>query len=60
MNTERSHPPALAVWFLRRLCPKRNREAITGDLFERFREGAPTAGSGVKFWLQSWLALQAN
>ena len=39
MKTEQSHPPALAIWFLRHICPKRNREAITGDLLERFREG---------------------
>jgi hypothetical protein len=40
LNNGRSHPPAAAVWFLRRLCPKRNREAITDDLLERFCEEA--------------------
>jgi hypothetical protein len=53
MNTERSHPPALAVWFLRRLCPKRNREAITGDLLERFHEGR----SDGWFWRQVLAAI---
>jgi hypothetical protein len=53
MNNERSHPPALAVWFLRRLCPKRNREAITGDLLERFREGR----SDGWFWRQVLVAI---
>ena len=48
MKTEQSHPPALAIWFLRRICPKRNREAITGDLLERFREGR----SDGWFWRQ--------
>lgn len=53
MNTGRSHPPALAVWFLRRLCPKRNREAITGDLLEGFREGH----SSGSFWRQVLIAI---
>jgi hypothetical protein len=53
MNNERSHPSALAVWFLRRLCPKRNREAITGDLLERFREGH----SDGWFWRQVLVAI---
>lgn len=53
MNTERSHPSALAVWLLRRLYPKRNREAITGDLLERFREGR----SDGWFWRQVLVAI---
>jgi len=53
MNREWSYPPALAVWFLRRLCPKRNREAITGDLLEKFREGR----SGGWFWRQVLVAI---
>jgi hypothetical protein len=39
MNSEASDPPKSALWLLRRLCPKRNREAITGDLIEKFGEG---------------------
>ena len=39
MSTEPSHPPALAVRLLCHLYPKRNRDAITGDLLERFRDG---------------------
>ena len=53
MRTERSRPPRLAVWFFRRLYPKRNREAITGDLFERFREGR----SDSWFWRQVLVAI---
>jgi hypothetical protein len=53
MKTEGSHPPALALWFLRRLYPKRNREAITGDLLERFGEGR----SGGWFWRQVLVAI---
>ena len=53
MKTERSRPPRLAVWFLRRLYPKRNREAITGDLLERFREGR----SDSWFWRQVLVAI---
>jgi uncharacterized membrane protein len=48
MNSERSRPPVLAVWLLGRFCPKRNREAITGDLLERFGEGRSTGW----FWRQ--------
>jgi hypothetical protein len=53
MNTDRSHPPRLAVWLLRRLCPSRNREAITGDLLERLGEGR----SGGWFWRQVLVAI---
>jgi hypothetical protein len=53
MNTKRSHPPALALWFLRRLCPKRNRETITGDLIESFREGRSVGW----FWRQVLVAI---
>lgn len=48
MNTHRSHPPRLAAWLLRHLCPGRNREAIAGDLLERFAEGR----SDGWFWRQ--------
>jgi len=53
MNTEREQPPALALWFLRRLYPKCNREALTGDLLERFREGR----SSRWFWRQVLVAI---
>lgn len=53
MSTERSTPPALAIWFLRRLYPQRNRDAITGDLLERFREGR----SRGWFWREVLIAI---
>jgi hypothetical protein len=53
MNTEQSNPPALALWFLRCLCPRRNREVLTGDLLERFREGR----SNRWFWRQVVVAI---
>jgi hypothetical protein len=53
MNSERSDPPKSALWLLRRLCPKRNREAITGDLLERFGEGRSTGW----FWHQVLVAI---
>ena len=56
MNTDRSHPPRLAAWFLRHFCPNRNREAITGDLLERFGEGR----SGGWFWRQVLVAILAG
>ena len=59
MNTDRSHPPrlaVLAVWLLRYLCPSRNREAITGDLLERFAEGR----SDGWFWRQVLVATVAG
>lgn len=33
MNREQSQPPALASWLLWHLSPKKNREALAGDLF---------------------------
>ena len=53
MNTDRSNPPRLAVELLRYLCPSRNREAITGDLLERFAEGR----SDGWFWRQVLVAV---
>jgi hypothetical protein len=48
-----SHPPALALWLLRRLCRRRNRDFLTGDLLERFGEGE----SRVWFWRQVMMAI---
>ncbi len=53
MNTGRSHPPALALWFLRRLYPTGNRDAITGDLLERYHEDH----SNGWFWHQVLVAI---
>jgi hypothetical protein len=53
MNSGRSDPPKSALWLLRRLCPKRNREAITGDLLERFGERRSTGW----FWRQVLVAI---
>lgn len=53
MNTKQSEPPGLALWFLRYLCPRRNREVLTGDLLERFREGR----SNRWFWRQVIVAV---
>ena len=48
MNGERSQPPALAVWLLRRVCRNDDHASLVGDLFERFDEGA----SDGWFWRQ--------
>jgi hypothetical protein len=53
MNSERSQPPALASWLLRRLCSTKDREALTGDLYERFGEGQ----SERWFWRQVVIAI---
>ena len=53
MNTEKPHPPAVAVWLLRRLYPKRHREVLIGDLLEKFGEGH----SDAWFWRQVVVAI---
>src|SRR4051794_30288777 len=55
MSKDASHPPpALALWFLEHFCPgNSNKEALTGDLLERFGEGR-TAGW---FWRQVLIAI---
>jgi hypothetical protein len=53
MNRERSHPPALASWLLWHLSPKKNREALAGDLFESFSQGH----SAGWFWRQVLIAV---
>jgi hypothetical protein len=53
MNSKGSQPPALASWLLRRLCGTKDREALTGDLYERFGEGQ----SERWFWRQVVIAI---
>ncbi|MGA7415625.1 MAG: hypothetical protein WBW33_34450 [Bryobacteraceae bacterium] len=52
MNKKRQ-ASALAVWLLRRLYPKRNREAITGDLLEVLHQGR----SEGWFWREVLVAI---
>lgn len=53
MNGKRLRPPALATWMLLRLTPAKNREELTGDLFERFDEGR----SDLWFWRECLIAI---
>jgi hypothetical protein len=53
MRQERTPPPALATWLLRHLCHRDTRDALTGDLFERFSEGE----SDRLFWHQVMVAI---
>lgn len=53
MKTEEPHPPALARWIVRCLYPQRHREALIGDLLERFREERTNSW----FWRQVVLAI---
>ena len=53
MNMRRSQPPALAVWILRHLGPRKAQEAIAGDLFEKFSEGR----SDGWFWREVLVAV---
>lgn len=53
MNTAKPHPPAVAVWLLRSLYPERHREALIGDLLEKFGEGH----SDAWFWRQVVVAI---
>lgn len=48
-----SHPPRIALWILRRLDRTGNTEAVTGDLFEPFRERQ----SAGWFWWQTLVAV---
>lgn len=48
MTADDSNPPRLALWWLRHMCPGEHNEAITGDLFEKFREGETRSW----FWRQ--------
>ena len=51
MSDRKSNPPRRAIWFLQNACPG-DKEALTGDLMERFREGQ-TPGW---FWRQVLIA----
>jgi len=53
MNSERLQPPALASWLLLHLCSTKDREALTGDLYESFGEGQ----SERWFWRQVVVAI---
>ncbi len=53
MTANQSHPPKLALWLLRHLCHGQHSEALTGDMVERFQEGA----TANWFWRQTLLAL---
>jgi hypothetical protein len=53
MRHERKPPPALATWLLRRLYHRDTRDALTGDLFERYSEGE----SDRWFWRQVLVAV---
>ena len=39
MNSERSDPPRVSIWLLRHFYRGGDKDALTGDLIERFREG---------------------
>lgn len=53
MSREKSNPPALAIWLLQHVCPGSNKEALSGDLLEQFREGR----SSGWFWQQVLIAI---
>jgi hypothetical protein len=52
MIGKKSNPPRLAIWWLQHACPGSDKDALTGDLIERFREGQ-TRGW---FWRQVFIA----
>ena len=39
MTAKEPGPPSVALWLLRHACPCKHKDALTGDLVERFREG---------------------
>jgi len=53
MSGQKSNPPRQAIWLLQHACPGSDKEALTGDLIERFREGQ----SRVWFWKQVLIAI---
>lgn len=56
MNNERSNPPWLALVLLRSACRSSYKEALIGDLIEKFREGQTRAW----FWRQTLAAVILN
>jgi hypothetical protein len=52
MSDRNSNPPGSAIWWLRHACPGSDKDALTGDLIERFGEGQ-TRGW---FWRQVFIA----
>jgi hypothetical protein len=52
MTGKESSPPGLALWLLRHTCPGEHKEALAGDLVERFREGQTRSW----FWKQVFIA----
>ena len=50
------HPPKLGIWLLERLTHSANKEAITGDLIQKFTEGQ----SEIWFWKQVVHAVAAR
>jgi hypothetical protein len=52
MTSKESRPPGLALWLLRHACPGESKEALAGDLVERFREGQTRSW----FWRQVLIA----
>lgn len=61
MKTDQSHPPALAIWFLRHTYVRSGiGKPLLATYLRDSARGAPAGGAGVKIWAQSWLALQAN
>jgi putative ABC transport system permease protein len=45
MNNKRIHPYALALWFIRLICPKHLLEEIEGDLIQKFRRDVVLYGA---------------
>jgi hypothetical protein len=53
MTENGNEPPRLAMWLLKHACPGRDREALTGDVVERFCEGR----SPTWVWKQALVAI---
>jgi len=53
MSRDQFNPPRLAVWLLQHLSAAKNKEALSGDLLEQFRERR----SAIWFWKQVLIAI---